>query len=93
MEDLKPDKGIVKNLVQRGCPNFDLLCKLFENNLVTGHFAAASTQADQNDLNESEPDNENFEESDPNPSTFTTGPVQLHQHLGCLYYSILFVWW
>ncbi|KAJ3019507.1 UNVERIFIED_CONTAM: hypothetical protein HDU68_010640 [Siphonaria sp. JEL0065] len=74
MEDLKPtDKGIVKNLVQRGCPNFDLLCELFENNLATGRFAAASTQADQNDANESDPDNENYEESDPNPSIFSTG--------------------
>ncbi|KAJ3024587.1 UNVERIFIED_CONTAM: hypothetical protein HDU68_007988 [Siphonaria sp. JEL0065] len=56
MEDLKPtDKGIVKNLVQQGCPNFDLLCELFKNNLATGHFAAASTQADQNDVNETLP--------------------------------------
>ncbi|KAJ3005771.1 UNVERIFIED_CONTAM: hypothetical protein HDU68_004409 [Siphonaria sp. JEL0065] len=66
-------EGIVKNLVQRGCSNFDLRCELFKNNLATGRFAAASTQADQNDVNESDLDNKNYEESDPNPSTFTTG--------------------
>ncbi|KAJ3005492.1 UNVERIFIED_CONTAM: hypothetical protein HDU68_004596, partial [Siphonaria sp. JEL0065] len=43
------------------CPNFQLLCELFEKNLATGRFAAASTQALHSDDDDDEDDQLDFE--------------------------------
>ncbi|KAJ3002469.1 UNVERIFIED_CONTAM: hypothetical protein HDU68_006211, partial [Siphonaria sp. JEL0065] len=44
MLTLKPaDKTTCQKLVQHGCPDYTLLCDLFETNLATGQHAASST--------------------------------------------------
>ncbi|KAJ3008650.1 UNVERIFIED_CONTAM: hypothetical protein HDU68_003004, partial [Siphonaria sp. JEL0065] len=40
---VKPvDKSIVRGLVRYGCPNFEKLCDLYEQNMATGRLAAGS---------------------------------------------------